>query len=114
RNASVLPQHATEKLLTYCQLHDWAGYDPYDALNSELFRAIPFLNNRLIRLVLIQTLKRSPVDLRAFVRVPKTRNPKALALFLTSSLKLLRLGLLEDSDQPKALSNAIIALRSSG
>ena len=29
-------------LLAYCRANDWAGYDPYDALNSELFKALPF------------------------------------------------------------------------
>ncbi len=31
------------KLLAYCRANDWAGYDPYDALNSRLFGALPFL-----------------------------------------------------------------------
>ena len=36
-------QEATLKLLDYCRSNDWAGYDPYDALNSRLFEALPFL-----------------------------------------------------------------------
>jgi len=32
------------KLPAYCQANDWAGYDPYDALNSHVCRpAIPQL-----------------------------------------------------------------------
>jgi len=34
----------TLKLLAYCQANDWAGYDPYDALNSEIFKALPVLD----------------------------------------------------------------------
>jgi hypothetical protein len=30
---------AVLKLLAYCRANDWAGYDPYDALNSRLFTA---------------------------------------------------------------------------
>jgi len=37
------------KLLAYCQANDWAGYDPYDAVNSRAFAALPFLNSRLPR-----------------------------------------------------------------
>src|SRR6266481_1029624 len=37
------------KLLAYCQANDWAGYDPYDAVNSHVFAALPFLNSRLSR-----------------------------------------------------------------
>ena len=52
---------ATLKLLAYCRANDWAGYDPFDALNSKVFTALPFLNSRLPRLVLTQVLKRSPI-----------------------------------------------------
>jgi len=38
---------ATQKLLEYCEVNGWAGHDPYDALNSRLFEALPFLNSRI-------------------------------------------------------------------
>ena len=86
-------QSATLKLLAYCKSNEWAGYDPYDALNSSVFKALPFLNSRIPRLVLTQILKRSPVNLRSFLQVPKVQNPKALALFLSSLIKLHKLGI---------------------
>ena len=76
------------KLLSYCRANAWAGYDPYDALNSRLFSVFPFLNSRWPRLILTQGLKRSPVDVRRFLGVPKTQNPKALGLFLSAFVKL--------------------------
>jgi hypothetical protein len=76
------------KLLAYCRENQWAGYDPYDALNSRLVGSLPFLNSKLIRLALTQALRRSPVNLRGLLRVPKTQNPKALALFLSAFLRL--------------------------
>src|ERR1035437_2281762 len=76
------------KLLAYCRTNGWAGHDPYDALNSRVFKALPFLNSRLPRLVLTQALKRSPIDVRRLLLVPKTQNPKALALFLSALLRL--------------------------
>ena len=75
---------AISKLVAYCRTNDWAGYDPYDALNSPLFRALPFLDSRWPRLVLTQLLKRSPVNVRGLLQIPKTQNPKALALFLSA------------------------------
>ena len=72
----------TSKLFEYCRSGDWAGYDPYDALNSELFKKLPFLDFWLPRLALTQILKRSPVNIRRLLMIPKTQNPKALALFL--------------------------------
>jgi rhamnogalacturonyl hydrolase YesR len=76
------------KLLSYCRANAWAGYDPYDALNSRLFSVFPFLNSRWPRLILTQSLKRSPVDVRRFLGVPRTQNPKALGLFLSAFVKL--------------------------
>jgi hypothetical protein len=76
------------KLLSYCRASAWAGYDPYDALNSRLFSVFPFLDSRWPRLILTQGLKRSPIDVRRFLGVPKTQNPKALGLFLSAFVKL--------------------------
>jgi hypothetical protein len=76
------------RLLEYCRREDWAGFDPYDALNSKLFDAVPLLNTRLCRLAFTQALKRCPVNFRGLALIPKTQNPKALALFLSAFLKL--------------------------
>src|SRR5215471_18190586 len=84
---------ATLKLLAYCQRKEWAGYDPYDALNSKLFAAVPLLDTRIPRLVLTQALKRCPVNIRPLLAIPKTENPKGLALFLSALIKLQKLGL---------------------
>jgi len=80
--------HATaQKLLAYCHDNDWAGYDPYDALNSKLLDALPILDSKVPRLVLTQVLKRSPMNIRGLLRIPRTQNPKAIALFLAAVLR---------------------------
>src|SRR5438132_4848573 len=86
------------KLLAYCEANDWAGYDPYDALNSRVFTALPFLNSRLPRLVLTQALKRSPINIRRLLLIPKTQNQKAIALFLMAFVRLLKLGVAGQED----------------
>ena len=78
---------AARKLLAHCRENDWAGYDPYDALNSRIFMALPVLQSRLPRLVLTQLLKRSPINVRSVLQIPKTQNPKGIALFLSALLK---------------------------
>ena len=88
------PTEALRALFTYCREQDWAGHDPYDALNS------PFLKPegwtpKLVRLAATQLLKRSPVDVRWLLRVPKTQNAKAFALNLRSVLALEGLGLVD-------------------
>jgi hypothetical protein len=76
------------KLVDYCRANDWAGHDPYDALNSPIFRSLRFLDHRLPRLVFTQTLKRSPINFRGLLHIPKTQNPKAIALFLSAFVTL--------------------------
>lgn len=104
----------TLKLLAYCQANNWAGYDPYDALNSPVFDALPFLNARLPRLALTQLLKRSPVNVRQFLRIPKTQNPKAIALFLSAFLNLSRIGVNNADKLAGLMIERLIALRSPG
>jgi len=102
----------TLKLASYCEENDWAGYDPYDALNSKLFQAVPFLNARIPRLVLTQALKRSPINIRGPLLVPKTQNAKAIGLFLSAYLNLSRTGLIEGSNQIWLMIERLITLRS--
>src|SRR3989442_5767847 len=102
------------KLLAYWEANDWPGYDPYDVLNIRLFAALPFLNSRIPRLVLTQALKRSPINLRRLLLVPKTQNPKAIALFLSAFLKLSRIGVVNEEDLAGLMIERLIALRSRG
>lgn len=102
----------TLALLSYCQANHWEGYDPYDALNSRVFRVLPLLDSRVSRIALTQVLKRSPLNPRSLLQVPKTRNPKGLALALAALIKLSRLGLLENQDLIGKIADMLIALRS--
>lgn len=102
----------TNRLFNYCLSNNWAGYDPYDALNSELLKKLPFLDWRLPRLAMTQILKRSPINFRPLLMIPKTQNPKALALFLMALLKLDKAGMLNDKSLISSMVQNIIALRS--
>lgn len=105
-------RHAALALLRYCQERDWAGWDPYDALNSHWLRLLPFLDFRLSRLVLIQALKRCPVNPRPLLLIPRSRNPKGQALFLSSFLNLSRAGLLKDHELIQRTAESLDAMRS--
>jgi polysaccharide biosynthesis protein VpsJ len=58
----------------------FAGWDPFDALNSTTIGALPFSGNVVSKLVCTQAFKRSPVNLRGVLGVPKTANPVTVAL----------------------------------
>jgi hypothetical protein len=105
-------QSVTLKLLDYCQTNNWAGYEPYDVLNSRLFTALPLLDSKIPRLVLTQFLKRSPVNVRSLFMVPKTQNPKALGLFLSAFVNLFRVGVATEGDHIQQMVERLVALRS--
>jgi hypothetical protein len=79
-------RNAFQQLFNWCREHDFAGHDPFDALNSRLFQATPFRKSRNARLVWTQIMKRSPSDLRTLARVPNERNAKGIALFALAQL----------------------------
>ena len=106
-------QSALLKLLDYCASENWAGYEPYEVLKSRLFE-VPLLNSRLPRLVFTQALKRSPINVRSLLMVPKTQNPKALGLFLSGFVKLASIGVATEQGYIGQMIDSLIGLRSQG
>jgi hypothetical protein len=100
------------RLLEYCRARDWAGFDPYDALNSRVLTFVPFVNNRLARIALTQTNKRLPINLRSLLLVSKEQNPKAIALFLMSFVNLSRMKILDGNELTGAMIEKLVTLRS--
>jgi len=83
---AVSLQAAHQQLWRYCRANGYAGYDPYDGLNSRLFQATPLRNSRLARLAWIQFHKRSPINFRSLAGIPRERNAKGVALFALAAL----------------------------
>ena len=105
-------ENTCQKLLEYCQARDWNGFDPYDALNSRVLGFIPLVNNRLTRIALTQINKRLPINLRPLLLVSKEQNPKAIALFLMSFVKLSRMKLLDRKELTGSMIEKLVTLRS--
>ena len=80
-SSQSLFQTTYDELLSWCRQHDFAGHDPFDALNSRLFQSTPLAQSRNARFIWTQLVKRSPADVRSLVRVPAERNAKGIALF---------------------------------
>ncbi|WP_299338521.1 delta-aminolevulinic acid dehydratase [uncultured Psychroserpens sp.] len=79
------------KLKAYCEAENFKGWDPYDGLNSKVFQALPFKHWDLARLAWIQGFKRSPINFRTLLLVPKEHNAKGVALFLLGYCRLYKL-----------------------
>ena len=74
-------QSAYDELFSWCREHDFAGHDPFDALNSRVFRSTPLARSRNARFIWTQVIKRSPADFRGLARVHAQPNAKGIALF---------------------------------
>lgn len=85
-------EQSLRQLYQYCRDQKWKGWDPYDGLNSRIFRATPFRFSRVCRLAWIQAFKRMPINLRTPALVPREENPKGLALFARGLTRLRKAG----------------------
>ncbi|MBC7327418.1 delta-aminolevulinic acid dehydratase [bacterium] len=72
----------------YCEKVLWKGYDPYDGLNSLLFKITPFYKKPAFRLAWSFLVRNLPFNARPFLLISKGYNPKALALFISSYSRL--------------------------
>lgn len=79
-----------DRLRSYVEERGFAGYDPYDALNSPILRQLTFGRN-WARILAIQALRRAPFNPRPLLLVRAGQNPKALGLFLEGYARLYRL-----------------------
>ena len=106
-------ERAFLKLDAWCRAHAYTGHDPFDALNSKLFRAFPVVrSSRTARLVWTQGFKRSPFNLRGLARVPEERNPKGTALFALAALSEFRRTRAKDAEEKaRRLLKELLAVR---
>ncbi len=74
-------------LLADAERADFRGYDPFDALNSVVFKWSGLGRMPFCRLAWLQFHKRSPINFRRLVGVPQERNPKGVALYLLGELE---------------------------
>lgn len=85
------------KLKTYCEKEDYKGWDPYDGLNSKIFRALPFKYWDVARWAWIQAFKISPINFRELLLVDKQYNAKGIGLFLNGYCNLYELSLKKET-----------------
>lgn len=105
---------AIAQLSDYCEKENFAGYDPYDGLNSPITRALSF-GRKYGRIAFIQGMKRSPLNLRPLLGIKKGHNPKGIGLFLWGYAKLYKTDpRLEYLEKTKYLLELLDQLKSIG
>lgn len=104
--------HAFLRLKSYCESEDFKGWDPYDGLNSKVFRATPLKSWDIARLAWIQGFKRSPINFRRLLLVPKQHNAMGIGLFLSGYCNLLEIARrgVEDFGTPQEIEKHILEL----
>jgi len=80
----------TDLLMAYVESEDYAGYDPYDALNSDIIKRVS-CRSKWLRMAFTQFLRRCPVNLRSIMGVKKGHNPKGIGLFVGGYTNLYRI-----------------------
>ncbi|MDD2797095.1 MAG: delta-aminolevulinic acid dehydratase [Bacteroidales bacterium] len=96
-----------QNLKKYCEKEQFKGYDPFDGLNSKVFRFLPILRRiGLFQLLWIQFFKRSPINFRRIAGIDKEYNPKGLGLFLSGYCNLYKI---DPSDENLAKINFLVA-----
>ncbi len=106
---------ATHALRTWIESRQFEGYEPFDLLNSPYLGGSFFrlrARNALPRILIIQAGKRfAGQRVRRLLKVPLSRNPKALGLCLSAYCDLARSGY-DVSAQAVWLKKELIRLRS--
>jgi hypothetical protein len=102
---------ALETLRTWIEAREFAGFEPFDLLNS-LYLKGAWARRPLPAVFLIQAGKRfAGLRLRQALKIPASRNPKALGLCLSAYCDLAQAGY-DVSAEAQWLKNELIRLRS--
>jgi hypothetical protein len=80
-------EHVLLSTLSYAESQGYRGYNKHDALNSPMLYALAG-KSKWLRLLLIQLVTRSPINVRPILCVKKTINPKGISLFCRTYLTL--------------------------
>lgn len=77
------------KLQNWLDNNGWEGFDPYDALNSELICKLS-CNKKILKIIYTQALKRISWNIRSLLKMNPSINPKGMGLFASSYIELFR------------------------
>ena len=98
---SLTVEAVSQRLWQSMAEDNFAGDDPFDFLNSPVSRMF-FFRQPLVRLAWLQLGKRSPINLRRILAVPKRRNPKGIALVILGLIARYRI-----TAKPQLLNHAV-------
>ncbi len=89
-NASAHIWGAVESLDNWIDASQWVGYDPFDGLSAPFVRRFT-VEIPVLRIILQQSVRRFPVNLRPLLRITKKHSTKAMGYFASGYLRFYRL-----------------------
>jgi rhamnogalacturonyl hydrolase YesR len=75
------------RLARWLEEHDYRGYDTFDGLNARFVRPLTF-NSALLRTVLLQGVRRFPLNLRPLLGVSRERSTKGMGFLARGFIRL--------------------------
>lgn len=107
-------KQALDQTLAWSKAQGYLEWTKHDALNSPQLLAL-FGHHRISRILVTQAVMRFPINLRPLLGVPKSHNPKGLALFAMALLDAYSTtGEQRYLDEAHTLLDQLLALRSPG
>jgi hypothetical protein len=75
------------RLFQWLEKNDYRGYDTFDGLSARFVRPLTF-DNKLLRIVLQQGVRRFPINLRPFLGIAKGHSTKGMAFLARGFMRL--------------------------
>jgi len=75
------------RLTDWLEENDYCGYDPFDGLNAKFLRPLTF-NSKFLRQVLVQGVRRLPLNARPLLGIRKSRSTKGMGFLAKGSIRL--------------------------
>jgi hypothetical protein len=108
------PAYVLDRALDTARAVSYEGWSKHDALNSPMLERLAG-GSRNRRLAAIQSVMRSPLDVRRAVGVRTARNPKGISLFARALLSRSRVtGSVEDAGEARRLLDWLVEHPSGG
>src|ERR1700729_3152622 len=74
-------------LSTWLEINDYRGYDTFDGLGARYVRSFTF-ENKFLRTVLQQGVRRFPLNLRPLFGIPRARSSKGMGFLARGFIRL--------------------------
>src|SRR6516164_7533095 len=76
-----------ERLYHWLEEHDYRGYDTFDGLNSKFARPLTF-DSAILRTVLLQGVRRFPLNLRPLLGIAPERSSKGMGFLARAFIRM--------------------------